>query len=88
MGPSSGEGIGSLDYLLHYVMPVLVVCLILTVTIFLVYSGFFSRITVSTMEPPFGPMVLAYQTGTGNYKGSGPLFSNCLLYTSPSPRDS
>lgn len=59
-------------------IPLLTVILVLTMTILLFYSGLFRTVEVSTMEPPIGPMVVAYQTKVGDYKDAGPLFSNAL----------
>jgi len=62
----------------------LVMLLLLTlVTLFtyLVYSGLWTSITVTTEEPHYGPLTIAYKSGRGPYREAGNLFteSYCLL---------
>merc|ERR550519_2251943 len=55
--------------------------LMLTVLLYVTYSGLFTSITVSTLEPDTGPLTLAYKTLVGPYKDVGEVFteSYCLL---------
>jgi len=66
---------------LEWLLVGLLVLTLLTLFLYLAYSGMFSPITVSTLEPDMGPIVLAYKTQTGPYKDAGELFteSYCLL---------
>jgi len=70
------EGV-SLEWLLVF----LIISTLLTLLLYLSYSGLFTPITVSTLEPDTGPITLAYKTQTGPYKDAGDLFteSYCLL---------
>lgn len=66
---------------LEWLLVGLIVLTLLTLFLYLAYSGMFSPITVSTLEPDMGPIVLAYKTQTGPYKDAGEIFteSYCLL---------
>lgn len=66
---------------LEWVLVALIVTTVLTLLLYLCYSGLFTSITVSTLEPDTGPITLAYKTQTGPYKEAGDLFteSYCLL---------
>ena len=59
----------------------LLLCLFLTIFLYLAFSGLFTPITVSTLEPDTGPITLAYKTLVGPYKEAGELYteSYCLL---------
>ena len=59
----------------------LLFCLLLTIFVYFVFSGLFTSITVSTLEPDTGPITLAYKTLVGPYKEAGELYteSYCLL---------
>ena len=59
----------------------LLLCLLLTIFLYLAFSGLFTPITVSTLEPDTGPITLAYKTLVGPYKEAGELYteSYCLL---------
>jgi len=69
--------LGSLEILLAC----LIAALLVTVTVYLIVSGLFARINVDTCETKFGPMVVAYKSKTGPYKGAGEVFTDsyCLL---------
>jgi len=58
-----------------------VILLILTVFIYLVYSGLLFSVEVSTSETLYGPMTFAYKTHIGPYKNVGEIFTEsfCLL---------
>jgi len=74
-----------LDYLsdisLETTFLCVVVLLMLTVLVYVYYSGLWSSITVSTSETEYGPMTLAYKTLVGPYKDAGEFFTEsfCLL---------
>jgi len=57
------------------------IMLLLTLAVYVFYSGMCSSITVSTSEPEYGPITLAYKTMTGPYKNVGEIFTEsfCLL---------
>ena len=59
----------------------LIFCLLLTIFVYFAFSGLFTPITVSTLEPDTGPITLAYKTLVGPYKEAGELYteSYCLL---------
>ena len=59
----------------------LLFCLLLTIFVYFAFSGLFTPITVSTLEPDTGPITLAYKTLVGPYKEAGELYteSYCLL---------
>ena len=59
----------------------LLFCLLLTIFVYFAFSGLFTTITVSTLEPDTGPITLAYKTLVGPYKEAGELYteSYCLL---------
>ena len=59
----------------------LLFCLLLTILLYFAFSGLFTPITVSTLEPDTGPITLAYKTLVGPYKEAGELYteSYCLL---------
>ena len=59
----------------------LLFCLLLTIFLYFAFSGLFTPITVSTLEPDTGPITLAYKTLVGPYKEAGELYteSYCLL---------
>jgi len=59
----------------------LLFCLLLTIFLYFAFSGLFTTITVSTLEPDTGPITLAYKTLVGPYKEAGELYteSYCLL---------
>ena len=58
-----------------------VVLLMLTMLIYVYYSGMWSSIIVSTSETEYGPMTMAYKTLVGPYKDAGEFFTEsfCLL---------
>ena len=53
-----------------------IVLIILCSIYYVIQSGMFASIEVKTMEPNFGPMVVAYKTGKGPYKGAGEIFTD------------
>ena len=59
----------------------LLFCLLLTIFVYFAFSGLFTTITASTLEPDTGPITLAYKTLVGPYKEAGELYteSYCLL---------
>ena len=59
----------------------LLFCLLLTIFLYFAFSGLFTSITVSTLEPDTGPITLAYKTLVGPYKEAGEIYteSYCLL---------
>ena len=59
----------------------LLFCLLLTIFLYFAFSGLFTTISVSTLEPDTGPITLAYKTLVGPYKEAGELYteSYCLL---------
>jgi len=66
---------------LQHLFVALFVLFLATILAYLVYSGLWSPITVTTSEPDYGPLTIAYKTGTGPYKEAGDIFteSYCLL---------
>lgn len=52
-----------------------------TAAAYLLYSGLFTTVTVSSGETEYGPMVVAYKTLVGPYKACGEIFTEsfCLL---------
>jgi len=44
---------------------------------YLVVSGLLARVHVNTSETKYGPMVIAYKSRIGPYKGAGDLFKDC-----------
>jgi hypothetical protein len=66
---------------LELLLVVLLVTTVLTLLLYLGYSGLFTSITVSALEPDIGPITLAYKTAVGPYKNAGDLFTEsfCLL---------
>jgi len=57
------------------------VLLMLTLLVYVYYSGLWSSVTVSTSETEYGPMTVAYKTLVGPYKDAGEFFTEsfCLL---------
>jgi len=55
--------------------------LMLTVLLYVTYSGMWSSIKVSTSETEYGPMTMAFKTLVGPYKNAGEVFTEsfCLL---------
>jgi len=66
---------------LELVFVCLLLLTLLTLFLYLAYSGLFTSISVSTLEPDTGPITLAYKTLIGPYKDVGEVFteSYCLL---------
>jgi len=60
---------------LEYIFVALLVAFFLTLLVYLIYSGLLTSITVSTEEPLYGPMTVAYKVGRGSYKGCGVIFT-------------
>ena len=58
-----------------------VVLLVLTVLVYLLYSGLLFSVEVSTSETLYGPLTFAYKTHIGAYKNVGEIFTEsfCLL---------
>ena len=53
--------------------------LVLTVFLYLVSSGLFSSVTVSTCDTKYGPITFAYKTHTGPYKNVGDIFTESYI---------
>jgi len=66
--PSTGE----------YALLLLFLALLLTIVIYVVYSGLLASVEVSAQSPPFQPSVFAYKTGKGAYKNAGEMFTNAF----------
>jgi len=66
---------------LQHLFVVLLVLFFVTILSYLVYSGLWTPITVTTSEPDYGPLTIAYRTGTGPYKDASDIFTEsfCLL---------
>jgi len=60
---------------------ILFILLILTLLVYVAYSGMWTSIEVSTSEPSYGPISIAYKTSVGPYKAAGEIFTEsfCLL---------
>ena len=52
-----------------------IVLILICLGYYVIQSGLFATIDVKTVEPKTGPMVVAYKTGKGPYKGCGDLFT-------------
>ena len=59
----------------------LAVILVLTVFLYLVYSGILHTVVVSTSDTKYGPITFAYKTHTGHYRNVGEFFTEsfCLV---------
>jgi len=66
---------------LQQLFVLLLILFLATIFAYLVYSGLWTPISVSTSEPDYGPVTVAYRTGTGPYKEASEIFteSYCLL---------
>ena len=63
------------DLLEPYLMiPVSLLLIALAVVGYLVYSGLFATIDISTQEPVHGEMTVCYKVGRGPYKNTGKRF--------------
>ncbi len=51
------------------------VSLALTLAAYIIYSGLFASIEVSSREPCYGDLTMAYKTGRGPYKNVGAIFT-------------
>ena len=56
-------------------VPSLVLLFVLTVLMYLIYSGLFAHIDVEAKAPKYDDICMAYKTGTGPYKNVGALFT-------------
>ena len=48
-----------------------VVLILASLFLYLVYSGLFSKVEISTREPVHGALTICYKTGRGPYKNTG-----------------
>jgi hypothetical protein len=66
---------------LEVLLAALVILTALTILLYLGYSGLFTPVSVSTLEPASGAITLAYKTFVGPYKDAGWMFteSYCLM---------
>ena len=55
------------------------VLLLLTIFVYLLYSGLFYSVTVSTSDTKYGPMTFAYKTHKGPYKNVGDIFTESYI---------
>ena len=60
---------------LELVFVALLIMFLLTLLVYLIYSGLWTKIEVSAEEPIYGPMTVAYKVGRGSYKGCGVIFT-------------
>ena len=69
------------DISLEMMLGCVFILLIITLLLYLLYSGLWTSVIVSTSETEYGPLTMAYKTVTGPYKNSGEVFTEsfCLL---------
>lgn len=65
------------DLILVLLILVLMVCLIVTVGGFLVYSGLLSDVVIKTGPPPIKNVTIAYKFKEGLYKDCGAAYTEC-----------
>lgn len=63
------------DFLLVALIVVLLVCLIVTVGGFLLYSGLLSDVVIKTGPPPVRNVTIAYKFQEGSYKDCGAAYT-------------
>lgn len=63
------------DLILLLLVVALLVCLVLTIAGFLLYSGLLSEVTIKTGPPPIKNVTIAYKFHEGSYKDCGPAYT-------------
>ncbi len=62
----------------YLVIPASLLLIVLAIVGYLVYSGLFATIDISTQEPVHGELTVCYKVGRGPYKNTGKYFSSLI----------